>query len=298
MRILLIGKDGQLGWELRRTLAPLSEIVALGHRELDLADSSAIRAAVRLAQPHLIVNAAAYTAVDQAEEERNLAFEINAIAPQVLAEEAKRLGAGLVHYSTDYVFDGSATLPYTEDHVGAPLGIYGASKLAGDTAVMQSGSASFIFRTSWVYSSRGRNFFLTVLRLARGEGRLSIVQDQIGAPTWSRMIAQATSQVVTQCFSPLHGRDRERHGLGLMMEKRGIYNMSAAGSTSWFGFARIICARRAPQAEVVPISSSEYKTPARRPPYSVLSGSKLKSVFGVVLPRWEESLTQMLEELC
>ncbi len=289
MRILIIGKDGQLGWELRRSLANLGEIVTTGRHELDLADAMAIHRLLAEVQPRLIVNAAAYTAVDKAEDERDPAFAINGVAPGVLAEEAMRLGAGLVHYSTDYVFDGTAHRPYTEEDATAPLNVYGASKLAGEEAIAGSGAAYLIFRTSWVYSARGKNFFLTMLRLASQQKEVRIVRDQMGAPTWSRNIADATAEVLRQC-SDGHG------GTGKMFDARGIYNMTAQGSTSWFGFARAILAGLAPEVRVTPILSSEFKTAAKRPAYSVLSGEKLKKTFGVVLPPWDRALQEMIAE--
>ncbi|MGH3626871.1 MAG: dTDP-4-dehydrorhamnose reductase [Sciscionella sp.] len=294
MRILLIGKNGQIGWELLRSLSTLSEIIAVDRTDLDMTTEASIVRVVREVRPQLIVNAAAYTAVDQAEDEVDLAFSVNATAPAVLAKEAQQLGAGLIHYSTDYVFDGADGVPYQENASCSPLGVYGRSKLKGDQAILNSGAAYFIFRTSWVYCLRGKNFYLTVLRLAARDGRLRIVQDQIGAPTWSRIIAQATAQIIAQCFSPLAGGSDENKRR--MWDRRGVYNMSAAGNTSWFGFARSICARRFPQAEVVPITSKEYKTAAQRPAYSVLCGDKLKTVFGIALPAWDESLEQIMEE--
>jgi len=289
MRILVIGKDGQVGWDLCRSLAPLGEIVATGRHQLDLSDAGAIRRVLAEVQPELIVNAAAYTAVDKAEDERDLAYAINAAAPAVLAEEAARLGAGLVHYSTDYVFDGTKRTPYSEEDSTAPLNVYGASKLAGEHAITASGAAYLIFRTSWVYSARGKNFFLTMLRLASQEKEVRIVQDQIGAPTWSRSIADATAEVLRRCFGG-------RNGTKKMFELRGIYNMMSQGSTSWFGFARAILAQFAPEVKVTPILSSEFKTAAQRPAYSVLSGEKLKTNFGVALPPWEEALREMMAQ--
>lgn len=288
MRILITGKDGQLGSELGHKLAPLGAVTAVGRQDLDLGDSDALRSYLRRARPDWIVNAAAYTAVDKAEEERDMAFRINAMAPQVLAEEAGRLGAGLVHYSTDYVFDGKKGSPYTEDDSTGPLNVYGASKLAGEQAIARSGVAHLIFRTSWVYSARGRNFFLTVLRLAAQKSEMKIVRDQVGAPTWSRNIAEATAQVL-KCFTRDSGKKRLAH-------LSGIYNMAAGGCSSWFEFARSIVAELAPDIKVTPILSSEYKTAACRPAYSILSGAKLKATFGVALPQWDDALRQMISE--
>lgn len=286
MRILILGKDGQLGRELCHTLAPLGSITSAGRQQLDLSDTGAIRGYLQQAQPDWIVNAAAYTAVDKAEEERDMAFRINALAPQVLAEEAGRLGARLVHYSTDYVFDGKKKTPYTEQDQTCPLNVYGASKLEGEKAIAASGADYLIFRTSWVYSAQGKNFFLTMLRLEAQRSEISVVQDQIGAPTWSRSIAEATAQVLRFFQNPM-----EKGRVGSL---GGIYNMTAGGSTSWFEFARTIMAELAPSVSVAPISSSDYKTAACRPKYSVLSGAKLKATFGVALPQWDDALRQMI----
>jgi dTDP-4-dehydrorhamnose reductase len=242
----------------------------------------------------VIINAAAYTAVDKAEEERDLAFKVNALAPQVMAEEAAQADAALVHYSTDYVFSGEKQTPYTEDDITGPINVYGASKLAGDEAIEKSGAAYLIFRTSWVYASRGRNFFLTMLRLGATRKELQIVQDQIGAPTWSRSIAEATKLVLKDCFHDRHFAKQK--GVARIYEQRGIYNLSSQGSTSWFGFARAILSELMPDVSVKPISSAQYKTAARRPAYSVLDGSKLKATFGVALPHWEEALRQVIAE--
>ena len=294
MKLLITGKDGQVGSELCRSLASLGHIEAVGHKDLDLCDVDAIRRSIRQMDPDVIVNAAAYTAVDKAEEESELAFAVNARAPQVMAEEAAKAGVALVHYSTDYVFDGQKHAPYTEDDATAPINIYGASKLAGEQAIAESGAAHIIFRTSWVYAARGKNFFLTMLRLGSSQAEIKVVQDQIGAPTWSRSIAEVTAAVLKDCF-------RDRHfvrqkGIARIQERQGIYNLTCQGSTSWFGFARAIFQELTPGVSVLPIPSSEYKTAARRPAYSVLDGSKVKATFGISLPQWEQALHQMIEE--
>lgn len=289
-RMLLIGKNGQIGWELKRALAPLGEVVAVGSGELDLSKPAEIRRAVREMRPDLIVNAAAYTAVDAAEEEPELAMAVNGEAPGVLAEEAQRSDAALVHYSTDYVFDGAKGAPYTEDDEPAPINIYGETKLAGERAVRESGAAHLILRTSWVYGLRGKNFLLTVLRLAREREELRIVDDQIGAPTWSREIAEATAQMLGQ---------GKYEAASFLRERGGLYHLTAGGQTSWYSFARAILDLDPDREEQVcesvePVPTSEYPTPARRTPYSVLCNGKLKCDFGFRLPEWYEQLKSTL----
>ena len=285
-RIMLTGKNGQVGWELQRTLAPLGEVVALDRRQLDLSDSKQIRELVREIKPNLIVNAAAYTAVDKAESEPETAMAINGVAPGILAEEAKRIGSAIIHYSTDYVFDGNKTSLYTEDDTPNPLNEYGRTKLAGEQAVKAAGSPYIILRTGWVYGTHGKNFLLTILRLAHEREELSIVDDQTGAPSWSRMLAEATAQILSDDYNALAA-------------KRGIYHMTASGSTTWYGFSKAILALDPNSNEQVckyvrPISSAEYPIPARRPAYSVLSNAKLQSAFGLVLLGWEQGLNLAL----
>jgi dTDP-4-dehydrorhamnose reductase len=274
LRILLTGRNGQVGWELQKALAPLGELTALGRAELDLSDARRLREAVRAANPDVIVNAAAYTAVDNAESEREAAFAVNATAPGVLAGEAKRNGALLVHYSTDYVFDGTKPAPYVEEDEPNPLNVYGASKLAGERAIAASGCRHLILRTSWVYGPRGANFYLTMLRLARERPELRVVDDQVGAPTSSIEIARAT----------LHMLRPGAHGL---------YHLSAAGSTTWCGFARAILARAGIATLVVGIRTEDYPTPAKRPRNSRLDCSRLRADFGVALAPWEEQLSEV-----
>jgi dTDP-4-dehydrorhamnose reductase len=257
---------------------------------------------IRTVRPNLIVNAAAYTAVDQAEKEEAVARSINADAPAVMAEEAKKIGAGLVHYSTDYVFDGSKNSPYKETDPTGPLNVYGKTKLMGEQAIFEAGVPHLIFRTAWVYATRGRNFLLTILRLAtQGREELRIVSDQIGAPTWSRAIAFAATQILTQ----IYGRG---DGLAVLTEVSGVYHMTSAGETTWYGFAKAILedvsqmrqsapwfaaatgGRPLVAPRVIPISTEEYPTPARRPAYSLLSNSHLTETFGVQLPAWRTQL--------
>ena len=278
--ILVTGAAGQLGAELVAALAPLGEVTGTDRSQLDLADPSAIVATMRRVRPALIVNAGAYTAVDLAEKETALADAVNGVAPGILAEEAKRSGAVLIHYSTDYVFDGDATTPYDEDAPTRPLSAYGRSKLAGERAAAASGAAAIVFRTSWVYGRRGRNFLLTMQRLAAEGRELRVVDDQVGAPNWSRELARATARVVSE-------------GLSKLADRRGVYHLTARGTTTWYGFARAILADR-PSVRIVPITTSEYPTPARRPAWSVLDPTRFERTFGFALPDWRASLAECL----
>jgi dTDP-4-dehydrorhamnose reductase len=288
-KILILGKHGQIAWELQVALATLGKITVLGSHELDLANPDEIVAKIRQIQPDIIVNAAAYTAVDKAEQEPELCTAIDATAPGILAELACECQALLIHYSTEYVFDGCKTSPYLETDLPQPLSVYGASKLAGEQAIIQVDCPHLILRTTWVYGNRGKNFLLTILRLAAERSELKIVADQFGAPTWSRSIAEATAQILAQC-----PRDRP--------EIRGIYNLSAAGKTSWHGFASQIVDRYRVQypdrhlavQNILAIPTSDYPTPAKRPAYSVLDNSKVLADFGVQLPDWDVSLEQLL----
>lgn len=282
MRILLTGKNGQVGWELSRALAPLGEITAFDRSELDLAVPDRIVSVVRSVRPHVIVNTAAYTAVDRAESEPDAALAINAVAPGVLAEEAKRAGALLVHYSTDYVFDGTKDAPYAEEDPPNPLNAYGRSKLAGEDSIRAVSVPHLILRTSWVYAARGKNFFMTILRLLREKGALRIVSDQIGAPTSAGALADATAEIL------------RRHGRSALGNMSGTYHATAGGSTSWYGFATQIAgleqAALPQMPSILPIPSSEYPLPAARPKNSRLSNEKLLLRFGVKLPPWEACL--------
>ena len=287
-RILLIGKVGQVGWELRRTLAPMARVVCVDFPEIDLTSGDSIRQWVAQASPGIVINAAAYTAVDKAESEEDRAMKINGVAPGILAEEAKKSGALLVHYSTDYVFDGTKTRPYVETDPPNPLGTYGRTKLAGDEAVRAAGGAHLIFRLCWVYGALGQNFMLTMMRLAREREKMRVVSDQVGCPTWSRMIAETTAQAVKQAVAA-----------GDPSAGTGTYHLAASGATSWHGFAQAIVdlmpaeGRKCTRVEAIP--SSEYPTPTRRPAYSVLGCDKLERTFGLRLPPWDESLKQVLE---
>jgi dTDP-4-dehydrorhamnose reductase len=281
--LLVTGRNGQVGWELARALAPLGDVTCCDRAQLDLTDPDAIASAVRSARPNVIVNAAAYTAVDRAESEREAAFAVNAAAPGILAEEAKRLNALLVHYSTDYVFDGAKRGAYVETDSTNPINAYGQSKLAGEIAIRNSGVRHVILRTSWVYSARGSNFLLSILRLARQQAELSVVDDQTGAPTWARDIADATAKIVAV------GSEED--------VPYGLYHLSAAGATSWHGFAQTIVAAARIGTTVRPIRSSQYKRPAARPSNSLLNNDKLRRDFGVALPDWRKGVADCLSEL-
>jgi len=294
-RIMLTGKNGQLGWELQRSLAPLGKVVALGRADLDLTEPGSIRRTVRAVRPDVIVNAAAYTAVDKAEQEPDLAMAINGVAPGVLAEEARRVGAALVHYSTDYVFDGDKSLPYTEDDAPNPLNVYGRTKLVGEQAIEAAGVSHLILRTSWIYGARGKNFLLTILRLAEQRRQLRVVSDQVGTPNWSRTIAGATAQILAQCCSPRSTR------VGFA-KTNSTYHLTALGATSWYGFARAILTEAfvwngRGTSEVIPIGSAEYPALARRPKNSVLANGKIVNAFGMTMPHWHAGLHGYLREI-
>ncbi|RZT08573.1 dTDP-4-dehydrorhamnose reductase [Duganella sp. CF402] len=280
MKVLLTGSTGQVGYELARSLQGVGEVVAVDRSEMDLSNLDQVREVIRRVQPKLIVNPAAYTAVDKAESEPGLAFRINAEAPGVMAEEAKALGAALVHYSTDYVFDGAHATPRVEDDPLGPLNVYGASKLAGEQAIAAAGIPHLIFRTSWVYGMRGKNFLLTMLRLAKERDELRVVADQHGAPTWSRTIADTTAQVLSQA----HAGGRE-----WWMQNSGVYHLSAQGQTTWHEFTEAIIAEAGLSCKVLPITTADYPTPARRPQYSVMSSERLMARF-CRLPDWKEAL--------
>ena len=291
MRILVTGGAGQVGWELRRALAIFGEVVAPPRDLLDLASGDSIVAAIRGVRPGLIVNAAAYTAVDKAEWESDLAMKINGDAPRILAEEAASQGAALIHYSTDYVFDGRKAEPYREDDEAAPINVYGRTKLAGEQGVMATAAAHLIFRTSWVYGPRGRNFLLTMLSLGRERKELKVVDDQFGAPTSARLIADATAGAVAKNFT------EGKLDVNAFRESGGLYHLTAAGRTTWYGFAQAILSGREGMAKVLPIPTSGYPTPARRSPNSVLDNGKLERQFGFALPDWRVGLQLCLEEL-
>lgn len=286
MRILLIGTGGQVGHELQRTLAPLGEVHGVDYPAIDLADPRALRALCRETKPGLIVNAAAYTAVDKAESDEALATAINGTAPGVIAEEAKRRAIPLVHFSTDYVFAGESARPYREGDAVAPINAYGRGKLAGEDAIRQSGAAHLILRTSWIYALRGGNFLLTIARLARQREELRVVDDQTGSPTWARLVAEAVAQILAAT-----GVAR---GWQPLAERGGLYHLTASGQCSWFDFAVAIRAHldadAGPIARIVPIGSEQYPTAARRPTFSVLDCDLLAERFGLRLPAWNDGL--------
>lgn len=292
-RVLVTGVDGQVGRALLSLFANTSELISCNRQTLDLSNPSQIRTRLREAKPDVILNAGAYTAVDRAESERDLAMAINGQAPGVLAEEAKRTGALLVHYSTDYVFDGSKNGPWIEDDGTNPLSVYGASKLAGEDAIRSVGGRHVIFRTSWVYAPEGKNFVLTMLRLGRERDSLNVVDDQIGAPTTAAELARATHEITAGILTGNFGSESDW---------AGTYHTTCSGSVSWCGFARAIF-ERAPQlldqqkTAVNPIKTSEYPTPAKRPLNSVLSNEKLQQRFGVKLAIWQSALDEVLAEI-
>jgi dTDP-4-dehydrorhamnose reductase len=292
-RVLVFGRVGQLGWELRHKLACLGQVISIDYPDVDFTQPESIRQAVRKVEPTAIVNAAAYTAVDKAEGDFEKAAAINGAAPGVIAEEAKRQGCILVHYSTDYVFDGAKQDPYVESDGPNPVNAYGRSKLAGDLAIQAAGGDYLIFRTSWVYGARGSNFLLTMLRLAKERTELRIVDDQIGAPTSSECIAQATAMVLSQLLAPAGGGLKGR---------AGIYNFTCSGAVSWFGFAQALL--RAENAatglalpNLIPIKTAEFPTPAKRPANSRLCCRRLEETFGIALPSWQEALSLVMETL-
>ena len=287
MRILVTGRDGQVGGELAKALTGLGDILVLGRAQLDLSDPDSVRDVVRAERPALIINAAAYTAVDLAESEPALAYAINAQAPGILAEEAKSLGAALIHYSTDYVYDGGKQGPWSETDPTGPLSVYGQSKLAGEQAIAAVGVPHLIFRTSWVYGLTGKNFLLTMLRLAQSRPELSIVSDQIGAPTWSRTIAEATALAI-----------KKADHAARLSDLSGIYHLCAGGQTSWYGFAEKIFSHPvvAKKPRLTPIPAKDYPTPAQRPKNSVMSTAKFQQNFGS-LPSWDEALEICLSSM-
>lgn len=294
-RILLLGADGQLGWELRRALLPLGEVLACGRALADLADLDGLRSLLERVRPAVIVNAAAYTAVDRAESEPQAAARINAEAPGVLAAHARSAGAWLVHYSTDYVFDGLLDRPYDETRAAAPRSVYGRTKRDGEVAIEASGCAHLVFRTSWVYAARGGNFAKTMLRLARERDHLRVVADQFGAPTSAELLADITALA-------LH---RVRTDTAFAARASGLYHLTASGSTSWHGYARFVLehahargvALRCPPGQVEAIATSDYPLPAPRPANSRLDCTRLCETLGVALPAWDIQVRRMLDEI-
>lgn len=285
MRILVFGRSGQVGAALTQSLQGLGELIALDRAQLDLTNPDAIRTTLREMQPQIVINAAAYTAVDAAESDQAMAFQINAVAPRVMAEESERLGAALIHYSTDYVFNGGKQGAWMEDDATAPLSVYGHSKLAGEQAITDVGGTHLILRTSWVYGLHGKNFLLTMLKLAESRDSLAIVDDQIGAPTWALTIADATSAIIRDAGEPAQ-----------LAALSGIYHLCAGGHTSWFGFAQAIFSHASVQRkpQLRPITTAEYPTPAQRPHNSILNTDKFRRSFGD-LPTWDDALQTCLQ---
>jgi dTDP-4-dehydrorhamnose reductase len=288
LKILLIGKNGQVGWELQRSLACLGQIVALGRAEMDLTNPEVIKDNIRRIKPNLIVNAAAYTAVEKAETERDTAMLVNGVAPGIMAEEAKRLGAGFIHYSTDYVFDGANNKPYTEKDKPNPINVYGKTKLCGEEAIQGVGGKYIILRTSWVYGLRGHNFLTTILRLGCEKEEINVVDDQIGAPTWSRIIAEATASIITFIYTSASS-DKE-----LLERYSGIYNISAGGETNWYGFAKMIIdtfpKEKYVLKRIVAVSSDVYPSKVERPKWSIFSNCKIRDSFGIYVDSWDSLL--------
>lgn len=294
MKILLTGCNGQVGWELGRALLPLGEVITSNSSQIDLSDLDGLRRAVQKYSADVIVNAAAYTAVDKAETEKDLAFLVNAEAPGVLAEQAKQTGALLIHYSTDYVFDGTKISAYAEDDVPNPANIYGQSKLAGEKAIQATGADYLILRTSWVYAARGHNFLKSILRLAAEREELNIVADQIGAPTWARLIAETTAHILRQSLLERHQGDFNS----------GLYNLTSTGETSWHGFAQMIVDYARQQENqtlknriINPIPTKDYPLPAKRPANSRLSIDRLEQHFGLKMPAWDQALKLCMEDI-
>jgi dTDP-4-dehydrorhamnose reductase len=298
-RILLTGASGQVGGELLRRLEALGEVVAPGRAEMDLADAASVREVIRSVRPRWIVNPGAYTAVDKAENEPELAYAINAEAVRAIGEEARAIGAGVVHFSTDYVFDGTASVPYVETDATGPASVYGASKLAGEKALAESGAGHVIFRTSWVYGGSGKNFLLTILKLARERETLRVVGDQYGAPTWSRDLAGMTAAVMGRCEAMAEGREL----VDVLGEVGGVYHAAGAGETTWHGFAveavRLQRERepRVRLAEIEAITTEEYPTPAKRPRSSRMDCGRLAGRFGWTMMNWQDSVREVVAEL-
>lgn len=285
MRILVLGRSGQVGNALTQSLQGLGELIALDRTQLDLSNPDAIRTALRELQPQMIINAAAYTAVDAAESDEATAFQINAEAPRVMAEESERLGAALIHYSTDYVFDGGKQSAWLEDDATAPLSVYGRSKLAGEQAITDVGGTHLILRTSWVYGLHGKNFLLTMLKLAETRDELAVVDDQMGAPTWAVTIADATAAII-----------RDAGESAQLASQSGVYHLCAGGHTSWFGFAQAIFSHASVQRKpkLRPITTAEFPTPAKRPSNSMLNTDKFRHTFGD-LPAWDDALQTCMQ---
>jgi dTDP-4-dehydrorhamnose reductase len=290
MKILLTGKTGQVGWELNHMLSKTDTVFAMGRDRMDLSKPETLGSVIQEVRPDIIINAAAYTAVDKAESEPELAMTVNGVAPGVIAEEARKIGAGIIHYSTDYVFDGKATSPYKEEDPTCPLSVYGKSKLAGENAVIQAGIAHIIIRAGWVYSLRSSNFLLTMQKLAQTRKHIRVVNDQTGAPTWAKAIAEGTARILERSLKRSATKPKVFTG-------SGVFHMTCGGETSWFGFAKKIfeLSGLSENTELIPIPTTDYPTPAVRPQHSLLSNRKLKQVFHYEMSHWQDALGECLD---
>jgi len=290
MKILLTGKTGQIGKELNNIVGDLGNLITVDKEQLDLSKPNSIEPVILDIKPDIIINPAAYTAVDKAEEEADLAMTVNAIAPGLLAKAAKKVGAGLIHYSTDYVFDGCSGIPYKEEDPPNPLNVYGQTKLAGEKAVAEAGIPFLIIRTGWVYSLHGKNFLRTIKKLAEEKDIIQVIDDQIGAPTWASSVALKTHQILKQCLNKkwLETKDPSLSG---------IFHLTCQGKTSWHGFAREVLniSNASQNIKLIAIPTSDYPTPARRPSNSLLNNEKIQKVFGLDMPNWEDALKDCMD---
>ena len=290
MKILLTGKTGQIGEELNNIVDDLGNLITVDKEQLDLSKPNSIEPVILDINPDIIINPAAYTAVDKAEEEPDLAMTVNALAPGLLAKAARKVGAGLIHYSTDFVFDGCSEIPYKEEDPPNPLNVYGKTKLAGEKAIAEVGVPFLIIRTSWVYSLHGKNFLRTIKKLAEEKDIIQVVDDQIGAPTWARSVALKTHQILKQCLNKkwLETKDPSLSG---------IFHLTCQGNTSWHGFAREVLnmSNTSKNIKLIAIPTSDYPTPAVRPPNSLLNNEKIQKVFGLGMPHWEDALKDCMD---
>jgi dTDP-4-dehydrorhamnose reductase len=290
MKILLTGKTGQIGEELNNIIGDLGNLIAVDKEQLDLSKPNSIEPVILDIKPDIIINSAAYTAVDKAEEEPDLAMTVNAVAPGLLAKAARKVGAGLIHYSTDYVFDGCSEISYKEEDLPNPLNVYGKTKLAGEQAIAEVGIPFLIIRTSWVYSLHGKNFLRTIKKLAEEKDTIQVIEDQIGAPTWARSIALKTHQIIKQCLNKKWLETKESN-------LSGIFHVTSQGKTSWHGFAREVLNmyNTSQNIKLIAIPTSDYPTPAVRPANSLLNNEKIHKVFGIDMPQWEDALKDCMD---
>jgi len=290
MKILLTGKTGQIGEELNNIVGDLGNLITVDKEQLDLSKPNSIEPVILDIKPDIIINSAAYTAVDKAEEEPDLAMTVNAVAPGLLAKAARKVGAGLIHYSTDYVFDGCSEISYKEEDLPNPLNVYGKTKLAGEQAIAEVGIPFLIIRTSWVYSLHGKNFLRTIKKLAEEKDTIQVIEDQIGAPTWARSIALKTHQIIKQCLNKKWLETKESN-------LSGIFHVTSQGKTSWHGFAREVLNmyNTSQNIKLIAIPTSDYPTPAVRPANSLLNNEKIHKVFGIDMPQWEDALKDCMD---